>query len=85
MVGGVVGNNHGTVTGCYWANNLSQGISGDSGEATQVDGTTVTWEDAQRGLNTAIDTWNDAHSDNPCNWRYEGATATTPPKLVPAN
>ena len=85
-VGGMAGYNfEGTVTACYWADNLSQGIFGDSGKATQVDGTTVIWKDAQSGLNTAIDTWNGNNPGKQCNWRYEGATATTPPKPVSTN
>ena len=84
-VGGVVGLNfNDTVTGCYWSDYDGNGIGYDSGsgETTKVNGTDVTWETAQSGMNIAIDAWNSSHSDNPCNWHYEGATATTLPTLV---
>ena len=85
-VGGVVGENYaGIVTACYWRNNLGTGIGYGSGDVTQVDGTAVTWENAQTGMNEAIDAWNNSHSGNPCNCHYEGATATTPPTLATAN
>ena len=85
-VGGVVGCNDydGTVTGCYWSDYDGNGI-GDgsgSGETTKVNGTDVTWENAQSGMNIAIDAWNNSNPNKPCNWHYEGATATTPPTLV---
>ena len=85
-VGSVVGCNDydGTVTGCYWSDYDGNGI-GDgsgSGETTKVNGTDVTWENAQSGMNIAIDAWNNSNPNKPCNWHYEGATATTPPTLV---
>ena len=86
FVGGVVGYNlSGTVTGCYWNNNRDKGIYAGSGDVTKVDGTAVTWVDAVDGMNTAINTWNDNHADNPCNWRYDETDAATPPVLIPAN
>ena len=86
-VGGVAGYYYGggTLTACYWSNNLGTGIGYGSGDVTQVDGTAVTWENAQTGMNEAIDAWNNSHSGNPCNCHYEGATATTPPTLATAN
>lgn len=85
-VGGVAGYyGGGTLTACYWSNNLGTGIGYGSGDVTQVDGTAVTWENAQTGMNEAIDAWNNSHSGNPCNCHYEGATATTPPTLATAN
>ena len=56
-VGGVVGynNTYGTVTGCYWSVYDGNGIGyGSNGEATKVDGTTITWVDAQSGMNDTI-------------------------------
>lgn len=83
-VGGVVGRNYsGTVTGCYWSVYDGNGIGyGSNGEATKVDGTTITWVDAQSGMNDTIETWNGDNLDAPCNWRYAGATETTPPTLA---
>lgn len=82
-VGGVAGLNHGTVTGCYWSVYDGNGIGyGSNGEATKVDGTTITWVDAQSGMNDTIETWNGDNLDAPCNWRYAGATETTPPTLA---
>lgn len=82
-VGGVVGWNYATVTGCYWSVYDGNGIGyGSNGEATKVDGTTITWVDAQSGMNDTIETWNGDNLDAPCNWRYAGATETTPPTLA---
>ena len=64
-VGGVMGSNiNGTVTACYWSDYNGNGIGLGSGEATKVDGTTVTWTDAIDGMNTALQS---AGSE----WRYE--------------
>ena len=83
VVGGVVGWNYATVTGCYWSVYDGNGIGyGSNGEATKVDGTTITWVDAQSGMNDTIETWNGDNLDAPCNWRYAGATETTPPTLA---
>ena len=83
FVGGVVGYNYATVTGCYWSVYDGNGIGyGSNGEATKVDGTTITWVDAQSGMNDTIETWNGDNLDAPCNWRYAGATETTPPTLA---
>ena len=88
-VGGVAGYNwNGTLTACYWSNNLDAGVGrNDDGsiETTKVDGTDVTWQTAQSGMNEAIETWNDGNPDNPCNWRYDETDAATPPVLIPAN
>ena len=65
-IGGFLGNNYTTVTACYWKNNHEQGIgyNRESTEATNVDGTSVTWENAVDAMNTALQT---AGSK----WRYE--------------
>ena len=81
-VGGVAGTNIGAMTACYWSNSLEKGIGSGSGDVTKVDGMTVTWVDAQRGMNEAIDKWNGSNLDNQCNWHYAGATETTPPTLA---
>ena len=68
--GGVVGqNNNGTVTACYWKNNRSGGIGkdqGGTGETTQVDGTSVTWQNAITAMNNALQSAGTG-------WRYESS------------
>ena len=67
-IGGFLGGNYTTVTACYWKNNHEQGIGynkeGIAPEATNVDGTSVTWENAVDAMNTALQ---NAGSE----WRYE--------------
>ena len=65
-IGGFLGNNYTTVTACYWKNNHEQGIgyNKESTEATEVDGTVVTWQKAVDAMNTALQ---NAGSE----WRYE--------------
>ena len=67
-VGSVAGYNGGVgaVTACYWSDSPDPGIGYDngSGQATKVDGTTVTWADAVDAMNTALQS---AGSE----WRYE--------------
>ena len=67
-IGGFLGNNYTTVTACYWKNNHEQGIGynkeGIAPEATNVDGTGVTWQKAVDAMNTALQ---NAGSE----WRYE--------------
>ena len=49
-VGGVVGENDGTLTACYWS-----GLpDNDNGGATKVDGTNVTWQNAVAAMNAAL-------------------------------
>ena len=65
---GLLGDNYTTVTACYWKNNHEQGIGynkeGIAPEATNVDGTSVTWKNAVDAMNTALQ---NAGSE----WRYE--------------
>ena len=65
-IGGFLGNNYTTVTACYWKNNHEQGIGYNkkSTEATKVDGSVVTWQNAVDAMNTALQ---NAGSE----WRYE--------------
>ena len=66
-IGGFLGNNYANVmTACYWKNNHEQGIGYNkkSTEATKVDGTGVTWQNAVDAMNTALQ---NAGSE----WRYE--------------
>ena len=67
-IGGFLGGNYSTVTACYWKNNHEQGIGynkeGIVPEATKVDGTGVTWQNAVDAMNTALQ---NAGSE----WRYE--------------
>ena len=76
-VGGVVGyNSNSTVAACYWSDYTGNGIgtNEDIGETTQettqVDGSTVTWQTAVDGMNSAIATWNEENPDITCDWRY---------------
>ena len=76
-VGGVVGyNSNSTVAACYWSDYTGNGIgtNEDIGETTQettqVDGSTVTWQTAVDGMNSAIATWNEENPDRTCDWRY---------------
>lgn len=62
-VGGVVGDNYtGTVTACYWSNYAGYGIGNGTGDATKVDGVTITWANAVNAMNTAL---------NGSGWQYE--------------
>ena len=67
-IGGFLGGNYATVTACYWKNNYEQGVGynkeGIATEATKVDGSVVTWENAVDAMNTALQ---NAGSE----WRYE--------------
>ena len=67
-IGGFLGGNYTTVTACYWKNNHEQGIGynkeGIAPEATNVDGTNVTWENAVDAMNTAL-------QNKGSEWRYE--------------
>ena len=67
-IGGLLGDTYTTVTACYWKNNHEQGIgykkAGTSTEATKVDGTNVTWENAVDAMNTAL-------QNAGSKWRYE--------------
>lgn len=72
-VGGVAGYNSttGTVTACYWSGYDGTGIGTGTAQATKVDDTTVTWQNAVDGMNSAIETWNTANPDKTCDWQYE--------------
>ena len=62
-VGGVVGDNYtGTVTACYWSNYAGYGIGNGTGDATKVDGATITWAYAVKTKNNAL---------NGSGWQYE--------------
>ena len=66
-IGGFWGNNYANVmTACYWKNNHEQGIGYNkkSTEATKVDGTNVTWENAVDAMNRAL-------QNAGSKWRYE--------------
>ncbi len=66
-VGGVTGIATGSlakVIACYWNGYDGNGIGLGRGEATQVDGTTVTWK-------TAVDAMNVALQNAGSEWRYE--------------
>ncbi len=66
-VGGVTGIATGSlakVIACYWNGYDGNGIGLGRGEATQVDGTTVTWK-------TAVDAMNAALQNAGSEWRYE--------------
>ena len=65
-IGGFLGDNYTTVTACYWKNNHEQGIGYNNKvtEATKVDGSVVTWENAVDAMNTAL-------QNAGSGWRYE--------------
>lgn len=67
-IGGFLGNNYTTVTACYWKNNHEQGIGYNKEnivpEATKVDGSVVTWENAVDAMNRAL-------QNAGSKWRYE--------------
>ena len=67
-IGGLFGYKYATAIACYWKNNKEQGIGynkeGIVTEATNVDGTDVTWQKAVDAMNTALQ---NAGSE----WRYE--------------
>ena len=73
-VGGAAGGNYATMTTCYWSNYDGNGIGIDNGngEATKVDGTTVTWQ-------TAVDAMNAALSGK--GWQYELKDGNSLPTL----
>ena len=60
---GLLGDNHTTVTACYWKNNQERGYK-TAPESTKVDGTYVTWQKAVDAMNRALQ---NAGSE----WRYE--------------
>ena len=62
--GGVVGCNNDTVTACYWSDYAGDGIGNGTGDATKVDGATITWQ-------TAVDAMNAALQNAGSEWRYE--------------
>ena len=66
-IGGFLGNNYANVmAACYWKNNHEQGIgyNRESTEATKVDGSVVTWQNA-------VDAMNHALQNAGSKWRYE--------------
>ena len=66
-IGGFLGNNYAPVmTACYWKNNHEQGIGYNrrSTKVTEVDGTSVTWQNAVDAMNTAL-------QNAGSRWRYE--------------
>ena len=67
-IGGFLGGNYTTVTACYWKNTHEQGIGynkeGIAPEATNVDGSVVTWQKAVDAMNTAL-------QNAGSRWRYE--------------
>ena len=72
-VGGVMGiNSRSTVSACYWSNYEGLGIGQGEGDAIEVDGSDVTWADAQTEMNATLSGYD---------WQYVGATENTPPTL----
>ena len=51
-----------TITACYWSDSPDTGIGSGDGEATKVDGTTVTWQNAVAAMNIAL---------SGSGWQYE--------------
>ena len=71
-IGGVIGNNDGKVTACYWSGYDGSGIGLGTGEATKVDGETVSWSDAVTAMNAAL-------TDDDWEWSLD----TTDPSALP--
>ena len=73
-VGGVVGFNYNAdkVTACYWSGYDGSGIGFGTGEATKVDGETVSWSDAVTAMNAAL-------TDDDWEWSLD----TTDPDALP--
>ena len=67
-IGGLFGDSYTTVTACYWKNNQEQGFGSNqhstAPEATKVDGSVVTWQNAVDAMNTALQNAGSV-------WRYE--------------
>ena len=56
-MGGIAYINYGAVAACYWGGNAGQGVYNNQEgtvDATKVDGSTVTWQDAVEGMNAAL-------------------------------
>ena len=60
---GLLGDDHTTVTACYWKNNQERGYK-TAPESTKVDGTYVTWQNAVDAMNRAL-------QNVGSEWRYE--------------
>lgn len=76
--GAIVGSNNRTVTACYWDIYEGSGFGNGSGEATKVDGSSVTWPAAIDAMNAAIESWNASNTDNPCDYRFTGGSDGRP-------
>ena len=67
-IGGLFGDNYTVVTACYWKNNQEQGFDRNqhstAPEATKVDDSVVTWQNAVDAMNTAL-------QNAGSKWRYE--------------
>ena len=67
-IGGLFGDNYTVVTACYWKNNQEQGFDRNqhstAPEATKVDDSVVTWQNAVDVMNTAL-------QNAGSKWRYE--------------
>lgn len=64
-MGGIAYINYGAVAACYWGGNAGQGVYNNQEgtvDATKVDGSTVTWQDAVDGMNAAL-------TDNDYKWK----------------
>lgn len=72
-IGGIVGNNIGTVAACYWDSNLSSGTGSNDGtdDTHKVDGI-VTWQTAVDVMNAAL---------NGSGWQYELKNGNSLPTL----
>ena len=73
-IGGVVGFNYNAdkVTACYWSGYDGPGFGSGSGEATKVDGVSVSWSDAVSAMNAALDAYD-----------WEWSLDTTDPDALP--
>ena len=86
-VGAIAGWNddYSTITACYWSGDATTGVGredeGITSDVGKVDDSTITWQTATTGMNTAITTWNASH-DNACPFQYEQKDGENEPPVL---
>lgn len=78
-IGGIASSNSRTITACYWDTYDGNGVGSENGgDATKVDGSSVTWATAIDAMNAAIESWNASNTDHPCDCRFTGGSDGRP-------